>query len=102
MDRDLCILDVGCGTGIYLEAQVECFKDRHIVWFGLGPSREMLDYAIPKVPTAHFGRGTAERMPLRTDVFDVIYRSFAFHHRQADGLGRIRQNDETRWIPDGR
>ena len=43
MDRDLCILDVGCGTGIYLEAQVECFKDPHIVWCGLGPSREMLD-----------------------------------------------------------
>ena len=88
------IIDVGCGTGIYLQAQVAHFADRDIHWIGLEPSQEMLNIAIPKVPGASFVKGPAEALPFRNDIFDCLLTSFAFHHfidkpRALDEFARV-------------
>ena len=66
-DQDqYAIIDVGCGTGIYLEAQAAHFTNRDIHWIGLEPSQDM--------------KGPAETIPFRNDIFDCLLTSFAFHH----------------------
>jgi SAM-dependent methyltransferase len=91
---DYSIIDVGCGTGIYLEAQVEHFGNATVTWVGQEPSGDMLDIAVPKVPTASFVKAPAEAVPFLSDTFDVLLTSFAFHHfidklRALDEFARI-------------
>ena len=46
--RDLRVLDLGCGTGNYLQAQTRYFSGdnkRTIFWFGADASEDMLNVA---------------------------------------------------------
>ncbi|MBS4218253.1 class I SAM-dependent methyltransferase [Bacillus sp. FJAT-49711] len=74
------ILDLACGTGLYLEKQVGAFKDHHIHWYGLDASAEMLEKAKEKVRQVSFTPGLAEDMPYPSDTFDFISNNYAFHH----------------------
>ncbi|MCJ8007340.1 class I SAM-dependent methyltransferase [Lederbergia wuyishanensis] len=74
------ILDLACGTGLYLDKQLEAFKDRGISWYGLDASEEMLKKAKEKVTEVNFIQGFAEDMPYKSDTFDFISNNYAFHH----------------------
>ena len=86
-------LDVGCGTGNYIRAQLEkqvCLVE----WSGADPSEEMLAFAKDKLPKVQFVNCPAEDLGLSKDSFDFIYSSFAFHHftdrgRAFDEMARV-------------
>jgi ubiquinone/menaquinone biosynthesis C-methylase UbiE len=86
-------LDVGCGTGNYIRAQLEkqaCLVD----WTGSDPSEEMLEFAKDKLPQVQFVNCPAEDLGLSKESFDFIYSSFAIHHftdrgRAFDEMARV-------------
>jgi ubiquinone/menaquinone biosynthesis C-methylase UbiE len=69
-------LDVGCGTGYWLSA----LRDLVPRIYGLDYSREMLRKASAANPGSNLIRGTAETLPFRDAVFDLIYCVNALHH----------------------
>jgi ubiquinone/menaquinone biosynthesis C-methylase UbiE len=85
------ILDLACGTGIYLQNQMEFFKDKNINWYGLDASRDMLEKAREKIVGASFVDGVAENMPFEPNKFDFIVNNYAFHHftQKAEALDEI-------------
>jgi ubiquinone/menaquinone biosynthesis C-methylase UbiE len=81
--RDLRVLDLGCGTGNYLQAQTKYFPNdqkRSIFWFGADASEDMLAVARAKKIPAEFHSARAEELPYEDGLFDYIICRFAFHH----------------------
>jgi ubiquinone/menaquinone biosynthesis C-methylase UbiE len=74
------VLDLGCGTGIYLAAQAERMSGHRVAWIGLDPSTAMLEAARDKRVPASLLQGRAERLPFSDETFDYVFSSFAFHH----------------------
>jgi ubiquinone/menaquinone biosynthesis C-methylase UbiE len=74
------ILDLACGTGNYIKAQAEFYKDYKIKWFGLDSSAEMLAKAKEKKLNAELISGDAVNLPFDNDFFDYIKIRFAYHH----------------------
>lgn len=74
------VLDLGCGTGSFIESQTTDAKNKNILWHGLDPSEEMLRIARNKVPFAEFHTGVAENMPFANSHFDYVTSRFSFHH----------------------
>ena len=88
------VLDIGCGTGNYLETQVEYFKDYNMEWFGLEPSKDMLRIAREKVTGVTLVEGYAQALPFQPCRFDFIITAFTFHHfvdkpRALDEMERV-------------
>lgn len=75
----LRVLDVGCGTGIYLSAQRRHFEGLPVVWCGVDASSEMLSVATGK-SAGLLAQARAEALPIATKQIDYVYTSFAFHH----------------------
>ena len=97
-DGDLRVLDVGCGTGLWLVAQHRHFPDAPIRWTGLDPSAAMLTEARAKAPDLSLVRGFAEAIPARTNGVDYVYSSFAYHHFADKGAAF---DEITRVAPSG-
>ncbi len=74
------VLDLGCGTGSYIESQSRSGKYKNIEWHGLDPSAEMLNRAKTKVSGAHFHLGKAEILPFEQGFFDYVTSRFSLHH----------------------
>lgn len=74
------VLDLACGTGIYIHKQKKFFKDENIIWFGLDASHDMLDKAREKVGGVFFDNGIAEELPYESSKFDFIVCNYAFQH----------------------
>jgi SAM-dependent methyltransferase len=79
-DASIAVLDVGCGTGIYLAAQRTYFADQPVRWFGVDPSEAMLAAARGKADGFAVARATAERLPVGDAQIDYLFSSFVFHH----------------------
>lgn len=77
---DLRVLDIGCGTGLYLCAQREHLAEAPVRWFGVDPSEQMLANAVAKAPDLIVARARAEALPISTAAVDYVYTSFVFHH----------------------
>lgn len=77
---EIKVLDVGCGTGLYLRAQREHFAGSPVSWYGVDASMQMLSNATTKAPGLPLSQGRAEALPIRTSTIDHMYSSFAFHH----------------------
>ncbi len=75
-DPELKILEVGCGTGHWLE--VLQARGQHAT--GLDFSAGMLIHAQAALPGAALIRGQAERLPLPAESFDRVFCINAFHH----------------------
>ena len=69
------VLDVGCGTGAYLEI----FKN-DILSYGLDNSIGMLSKAMERMVSAAFIKGTSHRLPFLSSVFDLVTCIHALHH----------------------
>jgi len=74
------VLDLSCGTGLYLEKQMNYFADININWHGLDLSEQMLQKANKKVNKAEFTNANVEEMPYHSEAFDFIANNYAFHH----------------------
>ncbi|WP_425163755.1 class I SAM-dependent methyltransferase, partial [Candidatus Binatus sp.] len=70
------VLEVGCGTGHWLDV----LRDLVPNIFGLDYSLEMLNKARAKDPHGCLLRATAELAPFRDRTFDVIFCINAIHH----------------------
>ena len=70
------VLDVGCGTGVFLQAVAKLGARPH----GLDASRALLRIARTRVPQAELRVGDAESLPFDDDRFDVVtgFNSFFF------------------------
>lgn len=74
------VLDLACGTGIYLSNQMTYFNSNNINWYGLDASNDMLNVAKDKVQNVDFTNGLAESMPYESNKFDYIVNNYAFQH----------------------
>jgi len=84
-----CALELGCGTGIFLEKVAP--TGARIM--GLDLSAELLAKARARLgaaPNVVLHRGDAERMPYATSSFDTVYGSSVLHHLDLDrALGEV-------------
>ena len=65
------ILDIGCGTGYYLQKIYNLFNNK-INYFGLDISSSAIKIANKKLPSASFEVGVAEKLPYKVSEFDYI------------------------------
>lgn len=74
------VLDLSCGTGIYLAKQIEYLSEYRVNWYAIDASQEMIDIAKSKINNAIFNHGMVEDMPYKSGFFHYISNNFAFHH----------------------
>lgn len=74
MPRD--VLEVGCGTGHWLQA-LSAMRFRVV---GVDASQRMLSKAKSKLETGRLVRGCAEHLPFSNDTFERIFCINAHHH----------------------
>jgi ubiquinone/menaquinone biosynthesis C-methylase UbiE len=85
-----CILDIGCGTGLLLRELARRLPHA-VELVGVDPAAAMIDVAERSAPAdgrLRFLAGTAERLPLPDDAFDLVVSTTSFDHwaDQAGGL----------------
>lgn len=73
---DAFILEVGCGTGNYLER----IKEKPALLIGLDVSQNMLVKARSKLPDIRLIRSKAEYLSFSDHTFDAIYCIQVLHH----------------------
>ena len=78
--RRLVVLDVGCGTGTYLQAQVSACGGEAAAWLGLDPAPAMLALARHKVPQAGLAVARAEALPCASGSVDHVATTFTLQH----------------------
>lgn len=71
------VLEVGCGTGNYLEA-IQTIGGVEVQ--GIDPSSEMLVRLRERLPEAKTERASAEELPFPDRSFDVMYSVDVIHH----------------------
>jgi SAM-dependent methyltransferase len=72
-------LELGCGTGVFLEKVARCGADLH----GIDLSTDLLERARARVgglANVHIDNGNAEQMPYPNAHFDAVYGSSILHH----------------------
>ena len=74
------VLDVGCGTGLWLARQAARFGDAASSWCGVDPSEAMLARARARLPEADLRVAPAERLPFDDASFRYAATRFAHHH----------------------
>lgn len=72
------VLDVGTGTGNFLEVLKDAFPNAEIT--GVDPSEESIEEAKKNFPEIIFENRTAEDLLFADDSFDVVSLSMALHH----------------------
>ncbi|MGP4042068.1 class I SAM-dependent methyltransferase [Gracilibacillus sp. D59] len=93
------VLDLSCGTGLYLEKQSNYFEGQHnIKWNGLDLSDQMLSKANEKVENVELVRADVVDMPYESETFDFISNNYAFHHYTDKGTAL---NEISRVLKEG-
>jgi len=72
------VLDVGCGTGLWLARQAALPCAPRLA--GVDPSAEMLARARARLPGADLRIAPAERLPFPDAAFDLVAMRFCHHH----------------------
>ncbi|MEZ4623639.1 MAG: class I SAM-dependent methyltransferase [Thermomicrobiales bacterium] len=83
------MLEVGCGSGNYLEV-VRGLTGARVA--GIDPSSAMLEQLTARVPDAEVQVASAEAIPYPDRSFDLIYSVDVIHHvkDRPNGFGRPR------------
>ena len=89
--KDSCIIDLGCGTGIYT---VSLMEETGATTCGLDPVPGMVGQARHKSQNIHWFNAIGEWMPLRSEVLDCVFSSQVWHHIEekqstANECGRV-------------
>ena len=83
------VLDIGCGTGMMAKC-AKAVVGPHGFVVGVDPSAAMLARAIENGRVDGGIIGIAERLPVRSDEFDLVTMTFALRH-VADLVGAFRE-----------
>jgi ubiquinone/menaquinone biosynthesis C-methylase UbiE len=75
IERDQCVLDVACGTGVLACATAERVGSGGSV-VGLDPNEEMLSVARGKADAIEWRAGRAEAIPFPDESFDAVVSQF--------------------------
>ena len=83
------VLDVGCGTGVFLRMAA----DRGAIVSGLDASEGLLEVARERVPEAELCLGDMQSLPYGDDRFDVVtgFTSFFFAEDMVEALREARR-----------
>src|SRR5262245_49970763 len=76
--RSITVLDVGCGTGNQLVANLAVYPATRMV--GVDRFRGMLRQAQPKAPTLAWIQADGTALPFAEQAFDFITCQYALHH----------------------
>ena len=76
----MAVLDVACGTGLWLEAQHRYRPRARIRWAGLDASEGMLAEAARKEVPVRLVHARAESIPFAAASFDYVHSAYAYHH----------------------
>lgn len=77
LEQAAAVLEVGCGTGNYLEAITRASGARVA---GIDPSSAMLDQLRARFPEALVSVARAESLPFPDGTFDLVYSVDVIHH----------------------
>ncbi len=73
------LLDIGCGTGLFLELVSSRFKEATL--FGVDIVSEMLDIAQYRLDkNIHLARASATNLPFESNSIDMVVSTSAFHY----------------------
>ncbi len=86
------ILDIGCGTGVFLRRAAMSFPEAKLT--GVDASAEMIKAALASAPAGvdvTLRVGSAEALPLPDSSFDLVVTTSSFHHwtDQKQGLAEV-------------
>ncbi|MCL5292427.1 MAG: class I SAM-dependent methyltransferase [Actinobacteria bacterium] len=76
--RDRTVLDVGCGTGDFLNELKHRYGARTL--FGLDISPAMISEAKNANPHYNYVIGSSDRLPFEDNSFDVVTFQWVYHH----------------------
>jgi ubiquinone/menaquinone biosynthesis C-methylase UbiE len=79
-ETPLDVLDVGCGTGLWLAYHAALPELARARLAGCDPSPEMLARARARLPGADLRVGVAEALPFNTASADFVAMRFCHHH----------------------
>ncbi len=91
--RDEKLLDVGCGTGL-TTSPWKCKR------YGIDPSKKLLEKAKKKYPSIKFRLASAENIPFKDNVFDVVISITAIQNFSdiKKGLEEIKRVGKNRFV----
>lgn len=79
------VVDVGCGTGIFLQIAGEKFPNTEII--GIDPDRRSLQIAkkrTKKFSNIQYIEAFGEKIPLESETVDICFSTLALHHMPDD------------------
>lgn len=79
------ILDVGCGTGIFLELLKKKYPVVSVI--GIDPDQEALSIASKRLSlfqNVKLIKAFAEALPFENESFDIVFSTLVFHHLPND------------------
>ena len=86
LSRGQRVLEVGCGTGVFLRRAADLGAEAH----GVDASEALLELAQQRVPEADLHLGDMEALPFADDCFDVVAGFNAFFFA-VDMVGALRE-----------
>lgn len=78
IEKNSCILDIGCGIGLFLQKLNTTIDNAFIV--GIDVNMYALDYAHRIAPSAHLIRAVADKLPFLKKKFNAIFALDLIEH----------------------
>jgi len=78
--KKINVLDLGCGTGNYIQKQKGYFEKAFINWHAVDKTYEMIEIAKTKAGEINYTICEAENIKFSDNFFDYVVCNFAFHH----------------------
>ena len=82
------IIELGCGAGEVSRAIAAAFPRASITALEVDALQHAANLAAPQLPNLTFAEGSAERIPVGDEGFDIVLVIKALHHVPADRLDR--------------
>jgi len=71
------VLEIGCSAGYRLNGLKGLYPNADV--YGIDPSKNAISYGKELFPHVHFDRTTADKLPYKTNQFDVVIVGFVFY-----------------------